>query len=110
MRQIIGCLMLNPLLLLEYPDINPSDFDEEIPRICFMAIHRLYTAGAKTLTVIEVDQEITHVSGSLAAKKYQDGNGLDFLKWAYENVSPGNFKLYYDRLKKYSLLRRLRKD
>ena len=109
MRQVVGCLMLNPLLLLEYPDITPHDFDEEIPRICFITIHQLYTAGAKTLSVVEVDREINRVSSSLGAKKYQDGNGLDFLKWAYENASPGNFKIYYNRLKKCSLLRRLRK-
>ena len=108
-RQIIGCLMLNPLLLVEYSDIYPADFDDKVARVCCMTIQKLYEEGARVLTVVEVDQEITRIGGA-AEKIYQDGNGLDLLKWAYENASPANFKLYYTRLKKYSLLRRLQKD
>ena len=41
---------------------------------------------------------------------YERDGGLEFLKTAYEFAEPGNFQLYYDRVKKYSLLRRLRKE
>lgn len=101
--------MLNPLLLVEYSDIIPADFDDKVARVCFMMIDKLYQEGAQTLTVIEVDQEVDR-TGGLAAKVYHDGNGLDLLKWGYENASPSNFKLYYTRLKKYSLLRRLHRE
>lgn len=107
-RQIIGSLMQNPLLFLEYTDIYPTDFDLKIARICLVAIKKLYEEGATKLIPIEVDQEIEKHENSAIAYK-QDG-GLDFLKASYEFAEPKNFKLYYNRLKKYSLLRRLQKE
>ena len=107
-RQIIGCLMQNPLLFLEYPDITPVDFDLKVARICFIIIKKLYEEGATVLTPIEVDQEIEKHENS--AEIYKRDGGLDFLKTAYEMAELSNFKMYYTRLKKYSLLRRLKKD
>lgn len=107
-KQIIGCLMLNPLLLLEYPDISPTDFDIKVARVCFVIIKKLYEQGATKITPIEVDQEIEKHANSLMI--YQANNGLEFLKFAYEFADLNNFKLYYTRLKKTSLLRRLKKE
>ena len=107
-RQVIGCLMYKPLLFLEYPDIVPQDFDFRPAKVCLFAIKKLYEGGATVLTPMEVDQEIES-SGSAAAQAYKSENGLDFLKEAYEYAQVGNFELYYKRLKKYSLLRRLQK-
>ena len=107
-RQIVGCLMHNPLLFLEYPDLYPTDFDNKVARICFINIHKLYEEGATCLTPIEVDQEISKYENS--ARLYNSDGGLDFLKAAYEFAEPSNFNLYYTRFKKYSLLRRLKKD
>ena len=106
-RQIIGCLMKNPLLFLEYPDIHPLDFDNtnKVARICFISIQRLYNEGATKLTPIEVDQEIEKHINSAAI--YNNDGGLDFLKACFEFAELANFKVYYIRLKKYSLLRRL---
>ena len=107
-RQVIGCLMKNPLLFLEYMDIYPTDFDEKVIRICFIIIKNLYEEGATVLTPIEVDQEIDKHPAS--AEVYKRDGGLDFLKTAYEFAELNNFKMYYTRLKKYSLLRRLKKE
>lgn len=107
-RQIIGSLMQNPLLFIEYSDISPKDFDYKVARVCFIVIQNLYNEGATSLTPIEVDQEIEKHPNSAAI--YTKDNGLDFLKAAYEFAEPNNFNLYYTRLKKYSLLRRLVKD
>ena len=107
-RQVIGCLMLNPLLFLEYSDLNPLDFDNKVARVCFINIKNLYDNGATKLTPIEVDQEISQYSNSAAI--YNSGNGLDLLKEAYEFATLSNFELYYNRFKKYSLLRRLYKS
>lgn len=107
-RQVIGCLMLNPLLFLQYQDINPIDFDLKVARICFINIRKLYEEGAKQLTPIEVDTEIDKHPNSAAT--YRRDNGLDFLKNAYEFADINNFDLYYKRVKKLSLLRRLQKD
>lgn len=108
-RQIIGCLMINPLLFIEYPDMYPTDFVEcKVARICFINIQHLYNEGATKLTPIEVDQEIEKHANSAAV--YKKDNGLDFLKASYEFAEPNNFNLYYTRFKKYSLLNRLKKD
>ena len=107
-RQIIGSLMHNPLLLIEYSDINPTDFDLKVARICFIIIKKLYEQGAKVLTPIEIDQEVIKYDNS--AIIYKQENGLDFLKASYEFAEVSNFKMYYDRLKKYALLRRLKKE
>ena len=101
--------MLDPLLLVEYSDILPEDFDIKVIRVCFLAIQNLYKAGARTLSVMEVDRECER-QGGLATKIYHDDNGLDFLNNAYANASRDNFCVYYNRLKKCSLLRRLAKD
>ena len=107
-RQVIGCLMYKPLLFLEYMDIQSYDFDYKPARVCLGAIKRLYEAGATTLTPLEVDQEIEHC-GAAALQVYTAEGGLDFLKNAYEVAQLGNFRVYYTRLKKYSLLRKLQK-
>lgn len=104
--QVIGCLMYKPLLLIEFPDIQPQDFDYKPARVCLFAIKKLYESGANELSPLEIDQEIERCGGA-AAQVYRSENGLDFLKNSYEHAALGNFKLYYDRLKKYSLLRRL---
>lgn len=108
-RQVIGDLMLNPLLFLEYPDITPSDFDNNLIRICFIAIKNLYIEGATKLTVIEVDQEIEKW-GNNSTEIYKRDGGLEFLKGAYEIAELSNINLYYNRLKKMALLRRLVKE
>ena len=105
-KQIIGGLMKNTLLLLEYTDITTKDFDKKLPRICFGAIDNLYKQGAKFLTVIEVENEILKIEGA-AAMEYRNGGGLEFLKVCYEVAEIENFKIYYDRFKKLSLLRTL---
>ena len=108
MRQVIGSLMKNPLLFLEYTDIYPTDFDIKIARICFVVIKKLYEAGAAVLTPIEVEHEIEQYENSAAI--YKKDGGLEFLVKAYEISEPANFDMYYKNLKKYALLRRLKKD
>ena len=107
-RQVIGCLMYKPLLFLEFPDIRVSDFDFKPAKVCFNVIKKLYEAGAMALSPLEVDQEIER-GGGAAAQYYKAENGLNFLKDSYEYAQLSNFEVYYKRLKKYSLLRRLQK-
>ena len=106
-RQIIGCLMHNPLLFLEFPDIQLTDFDIEVPKICLLAIKRLYQGGARELLPMEVDQEVMRGSAGVV-QSYTSNGGLEFLKYSYEYAQPQNFEAYYKRFKKYSLLRALR--
>lgn len=107
-KQIIGSLMINPQLLLEYSDITPADFDVKTAQICFTIIYNLYKNGATQLTPYEVDQELEKHPASYAL--YESGHGLEFLKFSYEQANIHNFETHYKRLKKYSLLRRLKKE
>ena len=106
-RHVIGGLMSHPQLLLEYTDIKPYDFDYRPARICLNAIKKMYEEGAVELSILEIDQEIARAGGA-ALQIYQAEGGLDFLKDACQIANVGNFEIYYTRLKKYSLLRKLK--
>lgn len=109
-RQIIGSLMHNTLLLLEYPDIEANDFiDTPMARACFHIIKDMYEAGAKTLSVFEVDQEFNNQRGTAAAELYFSNGGVEFLTSSYNFAEPSNFKIYYNKIKKCSLLYQLKK-
>lgn len=101
--------MKNCMLLLDYDNLQPYDFDNKVAKICFIAIKNLYEHGATQLTTYEVDQEIENKGGA-AYQIYREDSGLDFLKASYEFAVLDNFALYYTRIKKYSLLRRLKKE
>lgn len=110
-RQIIGSLMHNTLLLLEYPDIEASDFIETpMAKACFAIIKKMYEAGAKTLSTYEVDQEFENNKDTAAANQYFSNGGSEFLTASYEFAEPSNFDIYYRRIKKYSLLYHLQKE
>ena len=108
-REVIGSLMQNPLLFLEYTDLSPADFDGSIYKVCLITIQHLYNGGAKSITPIEIDQELNRTN-NLALDIYKRENGLDFIKDAYENAKLSNFDFFYKRVKKYSLLRRLKAE
>lgn len=110
-RQIIGSLMYNTLLFLEYPDIEVSDFIETpMAKACFLMIKKMYEAGAKTLTPYSIDQEFDNNRDTAAANQYFSNGGIEFLNVSYEYAEPSNFDLYYTRVKKYSLLYHLQKQ
>ena len=110
-RQIIGSLMYNTLLFLEYPDIEVSDFIETpMAKGCFLMIKKMYEAGAKTLTPYSIDQEFENNRDTAAANEYFSNGGIEFLNVSYEYAEPSNFDLYYTRVKKYSLLYHLQKQ
>ena len=109
-KQIIGSLMRNTLLFAD-SNINPmEDFDQKLPRICYVAIYNLYLGGAEHVTTYEVDKEINREEGSLAARDYKKFGGLEWLINAFEFAQVENYQIYYNRVKKYALLRRLNRE
>lgn len=105
-QQVIGSLMKNPLLLVDYDDLKAEDFDEKCYRLCFMQIKNLFAAGATKLSPFEVDQEFEkHASAYLY---YSQNHGLELLQRAYEFSDENNFEVYYIRVKKNALLRTLK--
>ena len=99
--------MKNPLLLVDN-DIRKEDFDLRIAKIVFTTIQQLFENGAESLTPFEIDTEIEKHEGTYSLYK-QDG-GLEYVQNCYEYSASENFKVYYERLKKFSLLRILKKN
>ena len=107
-KQVLGCLMKNPLLLTEYQDIQIRDFDTKLTKLVFVTINNMFQNGAVKLEPMEVDINIeSHESASVL---YSREKGLDFVKDCYEVSKIENFDYYYSRLKKLSLLRTLKQN
>lgn len=105
-RNVLGCLMKNTKLFLDYPDICSGDFNSKLAKVIYASIYNLYQlSGREKMEVIDVDMEIENHEG--AASIYHAENGLDFLKSCYTVSDDCVFEYSYKRLKKLSLLREL---
>lgn len=106
-RQIIGCIMKNPLLLVNNKILVEDFGSNRMARILFINIRNLFTNGAKTIEPLEVEQEIErHETSSVI---YKQERGFEVLKESFEIAKEENFPLYYTKLKKLALLRELKK-
>ena len=93
-KQVLGCLMKNPLLLTEYQDIQIRDFDTKITKLVFVTINNMFQNGAVKLEPMEIDINIeSHESASVF---YVKEKGLDFVKDCYEVSKIENFDYYYN--------------
>ena len=110
MMQVIGCLMKNTTILSQADryDINFTDFDDLLNRYIYQAIQNFYASGARTISVVDLDnffQERQEIKS-----EYEKRNGLEYIKDCEGLSNPDTFDYYYNRLKKYSLLRSLKKS
>ena len=110
MMQVIGCLMKNTNILSQADkyDINFADFDDLLNRYIYQAIQNFYAAGARTISVVDLDNFFQ--SRQEIKVEYDKKNGLDYIKDCESLSNPENFDYYYLRLKKFSLLRSLKKS
>lgn len=103
--QIIGGVYNNPSLL-DFSDeytIVDEDFTEEFHRITFGAIYKLYELGAKSITLENISDFLSNRPKSEAVFKQNKGEEW-LLKVSEQNI-PEAFDYYYNRLKKFTLLR-----
>lgn len=105
-KQVLGCLMKRPVLLIEYQDMITGDFDTRLTKIIFTTINNMFQNGATKLEPIDVDTAI--INHDVASIHYKKEKGLDFLKDCYDVSKLENFEYYHDRLRKLSLLRTLK--
>lgn len=103
--QVIGCVFNNPQLL-EFTDkytITDEDFPDEFHRTVFGAIYKVFSLGAKTVTL----ENLADFFGSRpkSAAIYKVNNGEKWLLEVSDNANQLSFDYYYNRLKKMSLLR-----
>lgn len=101
--QTLGCLMKSPTLFEEY-SLDISDFEvEEYYQIIYSCIYNLFTQGAQIIDCFSIDSYL-----SAYEKQYEifeDNHGREYCTNAAEMAELDNFPYYYDRLKKFSLLR-----
>lgn len=103
--QVIGDIMNNPSLLDDSSEyaFRESDFCNDFHRIIFGAIYNLHTMGATKISVQAIEDYLRDKEKSMGL--YNANNGSDWIQNAAHDAEPLNFKLYYDRLKKMTLLR-----
>lgn len=103
--QVIGCVYNTPHLL-DYTDkytITELDFPNDFHKVVFGAIYQVYELGAQTITIENIlDFLSAHPASESLFKKE---NGEEWLRKATEVAIPNAFDYYYNRLKKFSLLR-----
>ena len=103
--QIIGSVFKNPQFL-EQTDrytIIDEDFPDEFHRIAFGAIYKIYELGADKITLENISDFLTSRPKSAAVFKQQKGE--EWLLKVSETCLPEAFDYYYNRLKKFTLLR-----
>ena len=103
--QVIGSVFNNPELL-DITDryvVTDEDFSNEFHKVVFGAIYKLHDLGAKEITLESVSDFLSSRPKSEAIFKTHKGE--EWLIKAAENSVPSAFDYYYQRLKKFSLLR-----
>lgn len=103
--QVIGNVYKNPSLLDQTDKyaITDEDFPDQFHKIAFGTIFKLHELGAKKITLNDIVNFLSTRPKSEAIFKQQKGEAW-FTK-IIESVIPESFDYYYDRLKKFSLLR-----
>lgn len=83
---------------------NEEDFsDNEFHETLFGAIYNLHALGAKEITINAIEDYLEQRPKRKAI--YDVNKGAEYLNKLREYVSPNTFQYYYDRMKKFTLLR-----
>jgi replicative DNA helicase len=108
--QILGTLMCKPQLLndIDKYQIDPNEFPLPMDKYIYSSIYNLYAGGAEVIHAVDIDTYLQ--TNELAKKILEDNNGLAFIQDCETYAEPENFAYYYNRFKKFSLLRDLQKS
>lgn len=105
--QVLGCLIKQPLLLLdERYKLIQEDFPERFHRILFAAVENLIKSGVQDITPVNIDDYLSKYPRQY--KVFTDNKGMDYILCATEMAEPENFSYYYTTLRKFGLLNQLR--
>ena len=107
--QILGCLMHKPSLLSDTDkyQIDPNEFNLQLDKYIYSAIYNLYQGGAESIHAIDIDTYLQ--SNELAKKIMEESNGIAFIQDCETYSDTQNFAYYYNRFKKFGLLRDLQR-
>ena len=102
---VLGCLYKYPFLL-EQTDkyfFSTGDFVSPFHRVIFSSIGNLITQGMKTIDGIDVENYLSSRPG--LHKIFNDNKGHAFLEEIKDFCDINKFDYYFNRLKKFTLLR-----
>lgn len=102
--QIIGCVF-NDTSILDETDkyvIHEDDFVHDFHKIVFGSIYNIHLTGSQ----VNIDAIIDYLDNRPKyAAIFKQENGIEYLAEASQKAQPESFNYYYNRLKKFSLLR-----
>lgn len=107
---LLGCICKNVTLLLnpQYP-LDKTDFSPEpLHRIIYVALSKLCNAGANEATEIEIDTILQSFPNQYETAI--DNNFMEFVNTIRELANLDNYGVYYNEVRKYSLLRDLKEN
>ena len=107
---VISGLLKNPTLLhnQEKYRLTTNDFDNDFYKIIFGAIYNLSMEGLEYIDVVDIDMYIGQYQQQY--KIFQENEGFSFIKEILRlqvDFDRSRFDMYYDRLKKFTILRDL---
>lgn len=103
--QVIGNVYNNPSLL-DFEDkytITDEDFPDEFHRIVFGTIYKLHELGAEKVSLETINDFLNSRPNILGV--FKKNKGEEWLLTASKNSVSDSFDYYYNRLKKFTLLR-----
>ncbi len=106
---VLSCLMHNPLLLQdEHYAFVKTDFYKPLQQMVFYAVFNMAQNGVEKIVPQDIDLYIHQYDSQYAY--YKENKGYEFVLQCYQ-TSVGSddkqFQYYYNRLKKFSMLRDL---
>lgn len=105
LTQVIGCVFNNPKLLDNSDKyiITENDFPDAFYKIIFGTIYNLYQAGSTAITLNNIIDYLDSRPKSKAIFEKQKGE--EWLNKVSEVATESAFDYYYNRMKKFTLLR-----
>lgn len=103
---VLGHLISTPNILENKDDfvITQNDFTDRLHRVLFVSINNLFASGLEKIESIDICNYI-HNALPQEEKYFDDKKGKDFIKKCEFISSEKKFEYYYDRMKKFTLLR-----
>lgn len=102
---VLAGLMNNPDILSNTQEygVKVEDFPERYHKIIFGAIYNLHSQGVEEITPVSIDGLLSTLP--VQYDVFNSNGGLDYLFKMEELGESENFNYFYNRMKKYSLLR-----
>ena len=106
---VLSCLMHKPLLLQDerYAFVK-TDFYKPLQQLVFYAVFNMAQNGVERITPQDIDLYLTQYESQY--EFYKKEKGYEFVVQCYqstEGTDEKQFQTYYNRLKKFSMLRDL---